>query len=144
MRTLLTLCLLIVPPVERPKKELPELPKATEVKEGWYICVGQTASGKEYQSIVTIRQVKEVYIINWIDEQNIVSGIGVLDKDKLCIGYSQLDDKQLVRGIQILEIKGDVLQGKWATHPGNGELHPEKWTFLRPFPKANIDPDTED
>jgi hypothetical protein len=142
MRILIALCLLSISPrIDKPRKELP---KATQIKDGWYSCEGETPGGKQYHSVVTVRHIKEVYIINWIDEDSIISGIGVLEKNKLYVSYSQLNEKQLIHGIEILEVDGDTLTGVWTMHPGDGEMHPEKWIFLRSLPKQKSkEPDTE-
>jgi hypothetical protein len=58
--------------------------------------------------------------------------IGVRKGDNFAVSWAIVDEKKLVRGVNLYRIDpGPRLSGNWATLPGDGFLQRETLTFLK-------------
>jgi hypothetical protein len=100
---------------------------------GYYTCRGREANGKPYTGIAVITKAKEIYVVQWtIGVGSTFVGVGIRQGNTLAVSWAQGADKGVVRGINLYRIeKGPMLNGRWATLPGDGTLKTETLTFLK-------------
>lgn len=101
--------------------------------EGYYVSKGHDVSGKYYSGMASIRKVEEVYIVTWIVGSDSVQGVGMRHGDYLSIGWATPGKSGVIRGVTVYKInsKDKILNGSWATHPGNGAMLDEQLNFLK-------------
>lgn len=103
---------------------------------GFYHYRGTEPSGTKYSGIATITKRGEVYVISWSTQGgSSYTGIAIRQGDKLTAGWGMPKGEIIVRGVTSYRIEstkdGPVLNGRWATIPGNGKQQSETLTFLK-------------
>lgn len=103
--------------------------KEEPVKEGIYLCNGKQSNGERYAGFVLVVKREHGYILNWQNGLAQSRGYGVVDGDKLAVGW----ESGGMRGLTIFRILGDRLEGRWSALPkGQGV---ESLTFKEPLPE---------
>lgn len=121
---------------EEPTNKLPPVKQADEaVKlDGIYFCKGRDLKGDAYFGAVTIQQIRDVYLFNWMTGKP-TSGIGQRIGDNLVVGWS--GEGGLV-GNTVYQIQaGRKLVGRWVSLPGNGKASIEILEWLKDLPSGN-------
>jgi hypothetical protein len=92
------------------------------------------AENKNYKGPVTITAKGDYYHIRFDNGKG--SGVAIRKGDTLSVSYVY-SDKPDYWGLQVFTIEkgqaGPRLTGEYTTHPGNGKLGKDTWTFVRPL-----------
>jgi hypothetical protein len=92
------------------------------------------AENKTYKGPVTITKKGDYYHISYDNGQG--SGVAIRKGNTLSVSYVY-SDKPDYWGLQVFDIEkskeGPRLVGEYTTHPGNGKLGKDTWTFVKPL-----------
>lgn len=107
---------------------------------GYYACRGKETSGKEYTGIVVIDKKVDVYAVYWHIGGGSFVGVGFRDGNTLSVGWAA---KEGSRGVNVYQIQGKTLNGKWTAMPGTGKVATETLTFLKDLERVKEEKDDE-
>ncbi len=92
------------------------------------------AENKTYKGPVTITKNGDYYHIRYDNGKG--SGVAIRKGNTLSVSYVY-SDKPDYWGLQVFAIEkgkeGPRLVGEYTTHPGNGKLGKDTWTFVKPL-----------
>lgn len=98
---------------------------AAEGLEGIYDCEGTNSGGGSYQGTVVIIQNGDCYQVTWHIGSQIYLGVGLMQGDRLSVGYRDLSGSST--GVVVYKVEGEKLQGVWAM-PGDTKTGTETLT----------------
>lgn len=124
------------PPATNPQplaRQADDAPKTPDLV-GYYTVQGQiVGSDNPYAGIVSITKDGKAYRVRWLlEDGSMAVGVGILDGSSLCVGSSVGAGRAVSAKYEVTQAAGKVtLAGRWASVPGNGQVHTETLTWLR-------------
>jgi hypothetical protein len=126
-----------VTPSRTAPERLPAPAVADDTIGGYYFCSGKISpDGNPYDGAVLVEPIDKTYAVRWtIQGGGTMQGTGIREGDTLVVGCRTSSGSAVVRyKIDIVDGK-PRLTGRWASIPGNGDIHHEVLTFVRPLVK---------
>lgn len=130
----LTLVCLLVWTAVKAQRNTANADDKTEAEiQGEYLYESWNAvENKTYKGPVTITKKGDYYHISYDNGNG--SGVAIRKGNTLSVSYVY-SDKPDYWGLQVFEIEkgtnGPRLVGEYTTHPGNGKLGKDTWTFVK-------------
>src|SRR4051812_6785393 len=127
-------CLLVCGMAQNPQRLTADERVAPEIEGEYQYQSWNAAENKNYKGPVTVARLGDCYHVRY--DNGAGMGVGIRKGNTLSVAYVY-SDKPDNWGLEVFTIEkgkdGPRLVGDYTTHPGNGKLGRDVWTFVRPL-----------